>query len=49
VKARNWFDIPALNQVDSENGPSMPFLSAPLIESVEGEAQVLAALSDGRG
>jgi len=41
--------VPALDQVDSEKRPFHAiFIRAPLIESVEGEAQVLAALEDGR-
>lgn len=42
-------EIPALNQVDSDKRPFHAiFIRAPLIESVEGEAQALAALEDGR-
>ncbi|HLE14709.1 MAG TPA: pyridoxal 5'-phosphate synthase glutaminase subunit PdxT [Anaerolineales bacterium] len=41
--------VPALDLVDSEKRPFHAiFIRAPLIESVEGEAQVLAALEDGR-
>ena len=42
-------DIPALRQVDADGGPyHAVFIRAPLIESVQGSAQVLATLSDGR-
>jgi 5'-phosphate synthase pdxT subunit len=42
-------EIPALNQVDPEKRPFHAiFIRAPLIESVQNGAQVLAALEDGR-
>jgi 5'-phosphate synthase pdxT subunit len=42
-------DIPALQQVDPKPRPyHAVFIRAPLIESVTGEAQTLAALPDGR-
>jgi len=41
--------VPALQKVDPENRPYHAiFIRAPLIESVYGEAQPLAALPDGR-
>ena len=42
-------DLPALQTVESENRPfHAVFIRAPLIESVQGEARVLATLPDGR-
>ena len=42
-------DVPALAQVDPRRQPyHAVFIRAPLIESVQGEAQVLASLPDGR-
>jgi 5'-phosphate synthase pdxT subunit len=42
-------DVPALEQVDAEGKPFHAiFIRAPLIQSVQGEAQVLAELEDGR-
>lgn len=42
-------DVPALRRVDGEGRPYHAiFIRAPLIESVQGDAQVLATLSDGR-
>lgn len=42
-------EIPALNQVDPAKRPFHAiFIRAPLIESVDGDVQVLAALEDGR-
>ncbi|OGO65326.1 MAG: glutamine amidotransferase subunit PdxT [Chloroflexi bacterium RBG_19FT_COMBO_55_16] len=42
-------DMPALQTVDPENRPfHAVFIRAPLIESVQGEARVLATLPDGR-
>ena len=42
-------DLPALQTVESENRPfHAVFIRAPLIESVQGEARVLASLPDGR-
>ena len=42
-------DMPALQRVDPENRPfHAVFIRAPLIESVQGEARVLATLPDGR-
>lgn len=42
-------DVPALEQVDPEEKPFHAiFIRAPLIQSVQGEAQVLAELEDGR-
>ncbi len=41
--------VPALSEVDGEARPyHAVFIRAPLIESVQGEAQVLATLEDGR-
>ncbi len=41
--------VPALSQVDGEGHPyHAVFIRAPLIESVQGEAQILATLEDGR-
>lgn len=42
-------DIPALNGLDQEHNPPFHavFIRAPLIESVEGTAQILATLPDG--
>ena len=41
--------VPALSQVDDEGRPyHAVFIRAPLIESVQGEAQILATLEDGR-
>ena len=42
-------DLPALQTVEPENRPfHAVFIRAPLIESVQGEARVLATLPDGR-
>ena len=42
-------DIPALRQVDPSDRPyHAVFIRAPLIEAVQGEAQALASLPDGR-
>jgi len=42
-------DVPALRQVSREERPyHAVFIRAPLIESVQGDAQVLARLDDGR-
>jgi 5'-phosphate synthase pdxT subunit len=42
-------DVPALRQVDPSGQPyHAVFIRAPLIESVQGEAQALASLPDGR-
>jgi len=42
-------DVPALRQVDPSGAPFPAiFIRAPLIEAVQGEAQVLAQLDDGR-
>jgi len=42
-------DMPALQTVEPENRPfHAVFIRAPLIESVQGEARVLATLPDGR-
>jgi 5'-phosphate synthase pdxT subunit len=42
-------DVPALREVDSDGRPYHAiFIRAPLIASVEGDAQVLARLDDGR-
>jgi pyridoxal 5'-phosphate synthase pdxT subunit len=42
-------EVPDLSEVDPQNEPYHAiFIRAPLIESVQGEAQVLASLSDGR-
>lgn len=42
-------DIPVLNRLDALNHPfHAVFIRAPLIESVSGEAQILASLHDGR-
>jgi 5'-phosphate synthase pdxT subunit len=42
-------DVPALRQVDPAGGLyHAVFIRAPLIEAIEGEAQALARLSDGR-
>jgi len=42
-------DVPALRQVDSSGDPfPAVFIRAPLIESVQGDAEVLARLEDGR-
>jgi len=42
-------DVPALQDVDSRTAPyHAVFIRAPLIETVQGDAQVLAALPDGR-
>lgn len=42
-------DVPDLSEVDPQNAPYHAiFIRAPLIESVQGEAQVLASLPDGR-
>ena len=42
-------DVPALSKILPDGGPyHAVFIRAPLIESVKGEAQVLARLSDGR-
>jgi pyridoxal 5'-phosphate synthase pdxT subunit len=42
-------DVPALEEVDPEGEPFHAiFIRAPLIQSVEGEAKVLAELEDGR-
>jgi 5'-phosphate synthase pdxT subunit len=42
-------DVPALRQVDATDRPyHAVFIRAPLIESVQGEAQALASLPDGR-
>ena len=42
-------EVPALREVDPEGGPYHAiFIRAPLIEAVEGEAQALAYLPDGR-
>jgi 5'-phosphate synthase pdxT subunit len=42
-------DLPALGTVEPENRPfHAVFIRAPLIESVQGEARVLATLPDGR-
>ena len=42
-------DVPALRQVDPSGQPyHAVFIRAPLIESVQGDAQVLASLPDGR-
>ena len=41
--------VPALRQVDASNRPyHAVFIRAPLIEAVQGDAQVLASLPDGR-
>ena len=41
--------VPALSEVDDEGRPyHAVFIRAPLIESVQGEARVLATLEDGR-
>ena len=42
-------DVPSLEQVNGEGVPyHAVFIRAPLIESVQGDAQVLATLEDGR-
>lgn len=42
-------DIPVLNKVDSADAPyHAVFIRAPLIESVQGTAEILAQLPDGR-
>ena len=42
-------DVPVLQQVDSTGAPyHAVFIRAPLIESVQGDARILASLSDGR-
>jgi len=42
-------DVPALRQVQPEGGPyHAVFIRAPLIEAVQGDAQVLSRLEDGR-
>ena len=42
-------DVPALRQVDPDGRPyHAVFIRAPLIESVYGDAQILASLDDGR-
>lgn len=42
-------DVPALKQVDPNERPyHAVFIRAPLIESVEGDAQILSSLEDGR-
>lgn len=42
-------DVPALRQVEPEGGPyHAVFIRAPLIEAVQGDAQVLSSLEDGR-
>ncbi len=42
-------DVPVLRQVDPSNRPYHAiFIRAPLIESVQGDTQVLASLPDGR-
>ena len=42
-------DVPALRQVDPAGAPyHAVFIRAPLIESVQADTQILAALSDGR-
>jgi 5'-phosphate synthase pdxT subunit len=42
-------DIPALRSVDPENKPyHAVFIRAPLIESVDGDTQILSQLDDGR-
>ena len=42
-------DVPALSQVASDNPPyHAVFIRAPLIESVQADTQILAALTDGR-
>jgi 5'-phosphate synthase pdxT subunit len=41
-------EVPALKEVDPGGEPFHAFLSAPLIESVQADARVLARLEDGR-
>ncbi len=42
-------EVPALQQVDPDNRPfHAVFIRAPLIESVRGDAEILARLDDGR-
>jgi pyridoxal 5'-phosphate synthase pdxT subunit len=42
-------DVPVLEEIDPQGGPFHAiFIRAPLIQSVQGEAKVLAALDDGR-
>jgi 5'-phosphate synthase pdxT subunit len=42
-------DIPVLNQIDPDGGPyHAVFIRAPLIESVQSPAEILAKLPDGR-
>lgn len=42
-------DVPALKEVDSQDRPyHAVFIRAPLIESVQGDASLLASLPDGR-
>jgi pyridoxal 5'-phosphate synthase pdxT subunit len=42
-------DVPVLEEIEPQGGPFHAiFIRAPLIQSVQGEAKVLAALDDGR-
>jgi 5'-phosphate synthase pdxT subunit len=42
-------EVPALKEVDAQDRPyHAVFIRAPLIKSVQGQAQVLARLEDGR-